>query len=356
MQVGVLLEPVKRWPGDVRPLTELYREAVETVEWLEDLGFDYVLFGEHHFLPNEWNPSTLALLAGVATRTSRIRIGVNVMLTPLYKDVIRLAEDIATIDLLSNGRMIPIFGAASTRHEFNTFGVDPAERFGRMFEVMQFVRQCFEGPESFDFDGRYVKVRDMRMTTQPVQRPLPIWYGGHGPKNALRAAKLGFHCASASLEQYQQGLAAAGLDIADFNVMAMSGGPVGSASELEKLRDDMDVYLRLNYEEYLIDPRTRRDLAFPPALLDNPPPLEHSMFASGQGRGGITTPDELLSSLGPTLKDSVATHALGGVPGTFAVHWMNDHRRCIELYAREVIPVLHTWGRQPVAHAKAGPS
>src|SRR5579871_6712095 len=103
---------VIRAPGDNRPLPEIYADVIERAVWTEELGYDFLVMGEHHFMASQWNPSPLMALAAVASRTSRIRLGTNVLLTPLYNPL-RLAEDVAVLDNISNGRVELVCGSAS---------------------------------------------------------------------------------------------------------------------------------------------------------------------------------------------------------------------------------------------------
>jgi alkanesulfonate monooxygenase SsuD/methylene tetrahydromethanopterin reductase-like flavin-dependent oxidoreductase (luciferase family) len=164
MHVGTLNFLVRRLSGDYRPLVQLYRDAIDLVVRTEKLGFDFALSGEHHFMPTQWNPSPLMVLAAVAQHTSRIRLGTLVLLTPFYEPV-RLSEDLATLDILCNGRLDVAFGSGSIGFEFETFRVDPRERTGRMWETMEIVRRSF-AEEEFDHQGKYFKIPHIRQTTK----------------------------------------------------------------------------------------------------------------------------------------------------------------------------------------------
>src|SRR5579884_2628222 len=155
MDVGLMTVPVNRDAGDRRPLQALYAAAIERAVRAEQSGYDFFLVGEHHFMDSQWNPSPLMVLAGIATRTTRMRLGTNVLLTPLYHPV-RLAEDVATLDLLSNGRVDLVCGAGSVRGEFETLGINPDERVGRMWEGMDLVRRAFAEAE-FDYQGTHYR-------------------------------------------------------------------------------------------------------------------------------------------------------------------------------------------------------
>lgn len=339
MLVGYMAEPVKRLPGDTRPTTELYKEAVETAAWLEDIGVDFLTVGEHHFMETEWNSSPLMLLAAIARETSTLRLGTNVLLTPFYNPL-RLAEDIATLDLISGGRAQLInLGTGSIDTEFETFGIDPKERHGRTFETLEFIRRCFEGPESFDFKGKYFQFPNVRITSQPVQKPFPLWYGGHGPKNSFRAGKLGYHFGGNN-QSYLDGLAEGGHNLEDFFLLEHASAYVEATTEaVERLRKDAQENAQRSLDEYTVNPATRRGVAF-----------ENESAAVAQEVAPpvlVGTPEEILAELEPKFKDSNVTHLFGGGPPHWGFTWAREHRSSMELFYKEVAPVLRGWGRNP---------
>lgn len=194
-------------------------------------GYDFLWVGEHHFAPNQWNPSPLPLLAAIAARTTTLRLGVNVIVAP-YHNPLRLAEDIATVDLLSNGRLDVVLDTGSIRDEFDTFAVPPAQRWGRTFETAEILRRCFS-EERFDHEGRCFTFPDVRMTTQPVQRPMPLWVASAGPKTIERVARAGFHFQTPVMaqlgpfwERYSAAARAAGHDPDTKNFHVFTGGSV----------------------------------------------------------------------------------------------------------------------------------
>jgi alkanesulfonate monooxygenase SsuD/methylene tetrahydromethanopterin reductase-like flavin-dependent oxidoreductase (luciferase family) len=318
MKIAFLTEIVHREPGDTRPLVELYDEAFELAEWFEGLGLDLLLLGEHHFMEKQWNTSPMLLLAGFARRTKKMRLGMNVVLTPFYEPV-RLAEDIATLDIISHGRIDMIFGTASVSGEFATFRQDPAERHGRTFEVMAFVKKCFSTTEAFDHHGKYFQIPNMRMTSQPLQKPFPMWFGGFGPKNLHRAGVAGYHVGAGLQGPYAEGLKEGGHDPAKMNTFAMAGVIcVASEKEIAPMQQAMGERMKAMGIEYA----TTRDVAF-----ENIKP--------GQGTGFpqlfVGTPDQVLKHLEPQLKNSQATHLLGGITGFHASRWVTQNRKSVEL-------------------------
>jgi alkanesulfonate monooxygenase SsuD/methylene tetrahydromethanopterin reductase-like flavin-dependent oxidoreductase (luciferase family) len=159
----------------------------------EELGYDAVYFGEHHFCFASGNSSPLALAMSVAARTSRIRIGTSVICAPFHNPL-RLAEDIAAVDIASNGRFDLGIGVGSQWEEFNTFGIDPKERFGRTWEIIDIIERCLHGDDPhFDWHGKYYDFPDVNWIMQPVQKRIPILWGGFGPQGVRKAAERGYH-------------------------------------------------------------------------------------------------------------------------------------------------------------------
>ena len=162
---------------------EMASAMLDMCAWADDLGFDLVYFGEHHSSEDGYLPSPLIASAAVAGRTSRLRMR-PILLTPLY-DPIRLAEDLATVDLLSAGRMSPVFAAGYVHAEFALYGVDRRERKNRLVEAVETCRKAWTG-EPFEFRGRTVTV-----TPRPAQRPgIPIIMGASAEVSSRRAAHL----------------------------------------------------------------------------------------------------------------------------------------------------------------------
>jgi hypothetical protein len=120
------------------PWPRLYQECLELVDAAEALGFDEVWLSEHHFVDDGYCPSLLPVAAAIAARTKRVRIGTKVMLLPFH-DPVRLAEDAAVVDVLSNGRLDLGLAAGYRPAEFAGFCIHPSERGKRMDESLQCV-------------------------------------------------------------------------------------------------------------------------------------------------------------------------------------------------------------------------
>lgn len=187
MQFGLIYDfrNPDRWQ---RPIAELYAEQLEQIAYAEQLGFDSVWITEHHFIDDGYTPSVLPIAAAIAARTSRIRIGTWVLLLPLH-NAIRVAEDAATVDIISNGRLDLGMGLGYRIEEFEAFGVDRRHRGRLMDEGVELIRRAWT-EERVTFDGRFYNVRDLNVTPKPVQQPHPpIWLGARGDVPARRAAR-----------------------------------------------------------------------------------------------------------------------------------------------------------------------
>jgi len=136
----------------------------------------------------------IPLAAAIAARTKKIRIGTFVLLMPLHNPL-HVAEDAATIDVLSNGRFDLGLGQGYVAREFTAFNVPREERSRRLREGVEIVRRAFT-EENFSFEGRCYTVRDVTLYPRPVQQPHPpIWIGARSRPATERAARNGYHLA-----------------------------------------------------------------------------------------------------------------------------------------------------------------
>ena len=169
-------------PGSAVAKPALYRAALEQCAWADRLGFAMVTLSEHHGSPDGYLPSPLVMAAAIAARTERLRIMISTLVATLY-DPVRLAEDFAVLDNLSNGRILPVLSAGYVASEFESFGKRLGERRKTMDGIAGFLRQAWTG-EPFAYEGRTVCV-----TPRPAQARPPIWMGGSSRAAAARAAR-----------------------------------------------------------------------------------------------------------------------------------------------------------------------
>jgi alkanesulfonate monooxygenase SsuD/methylene tetrahydromethanopterin reductase-like flavin-dependent oxidoreductase (luciferase family) len=165
---------------------QLYREAMDMVEWADDRGFMGIVVSEHHGVEDGYMSSPLTLAAGMLGRTRRLMCSISALLIP-YHDPLRLAEDIASVDLLSGGnRLVVIAGLGYREAEFEMFAKDRSRRGRLLDEAVDTMLKAWTG-EPFEYQGRTVRV-----TPRPATRPHPtVMIGGSAEISARRAAR--FH-------------------------------------------------------------------------------------------------------------------------------------------------------------------
>jgi probable F420-dependent oxidoreductase len=165
-----------------------YREALEEVTRAEELGFDSVWMEEHHSVTNHYWPSPIPVLAGFATRTSRLVLGTDIIVAAFHHPV-RLAEDAAMLDAISNGRFVLGIAIGYKPDEFALYGVD-LEKRGARFEEQLAIMKGLWTQERVQFKGTYYTLEG-RLEPKPVQKPHPpLWIGGWGDITLRRAATL----------------------------------------------------------------------------------------------------------------------------------------------------------------------
>lgn len=149
-----------------------YRDTIEQAVYAETLGFESVWPVEQHFNPNlSIMPAPLLPLTAIAERTQKLRLGVAIVLLPLSHPI-RVAEEIATLDVISNGRVEFGAGRGAIPSHFRGFGVDQVESRDRLFEGLEIIRRAWTEDET-SFDGKFFTIKDIRVVPKPVQKPYP---------------------------------------------------------------------------------------------------------------------------------------------------------------------------------------
>lgn len=165
----------------------LVRRAVRA----EELGFASYYVGHHRFTAGFGHTQhPWIVLSAIAARTERIRLGTSIFLLPLSHPL-DVAEEVASLDVLSGGRVIFGPGLGYRRYEYEAVGL-PYERRGKlMSEGLEIVQGAWEH-ESFSYHGEFYSFEDVTLTPRPVQRPrIPIWVGANSEPAMKRAARLG---------------------------------------------------------------------------------------------------------------------------------------------------------------------
>jgi len=232
MRYGMFFLP-SLGPSDYANGSDRLSTIVEQAAYGEALGFDSVWLAEHHFHSFGGSLSSPAVIgAAVAQRTRKIRIGTAVTLLP-YHNPLRIAEDYATLDCLSRGRLDFGIGHGFVKWESLTFGVPLEELRERFQENLAIILKAWSEP-AFGHQGRFHRYESVTLLPRPVQQPYPtIWLGATSTAESFDlAGRSGFHLMlipflhelgelRALVEIYLKARHAAGHDAATARVIAM---------------------------------------------------------------------------------------------------------------------------------------
>jgi alkanesulfonate monooxygenase SsuD/methylene tetrahydromethanopterin reductase-like flavin-dependent oxidoreductase (luciferase family) len=153
---------------------DIIHRELEQVEWTEELGFDEVWFTEHHFIDYGLSVDPAALAAAAASRTRHVRIGLAAAILPFHQPL-RLAEQMALVDIISHGRLDVGVGRGNRPAEFAGYRVPQQESRERFDETVEVMQQAWT-QDRFSYRGRFFQFDDVRVIPKPVQRPHPPLY------------------------------------------------------------------------------------------------------------------------------------------------------------------------------------
>jgi len=317
-----------------------YQEFLEEVLLGEKLGFDSVWLEEHHGVRNHYWPSPLIGLAGIATRTEHLAFGTDVMVMPFYHPV-RVAEDVAMLDIMSQGRFILGAAAGYKPDEFALYQIPRKNAGARVEEAVQLIKLLWT-QEEVDFEGDYYQVKGLKIEPRPISQPHPpVWLGGWGEKALHRAATLGDAWVpgpTASLATlldaqrlYYENLRAAGVDPA--SKPAPLTREVVIAETDHRAREMAERHLLINYRDEYGGGKWEHPLignqdATPADQFDA---ISHNRFLVG-------SPDTVIRQLKVFVGAFGTDHLIcrlyfPGIPHDFV---MNE----LKLLAREVMPAF----------------
>ena len=311
--------------ADPELCSQRYQAAVDMAEYADHNGFAYINVEEHHCAQNGWLPSPLTMAAAIAARTENAGIGIMALLVSLY-DPVRLAEDLAVIDLLSRGRLSFIAGLGYREIEFHAMNKPFETRGEWMDHVLETLLKAW-GDEPFEYRGEMITV-----TPKPYTRPHPMFLvGGMSKAAARRAARLGLpfsppiHDAALEAYYYEQLEAHGNLGFVvappdDFSLVFVDENP-------EQAWAEIGVYFLNEVREY--NSWKRAGLARP---MEMPQASVEEIRASG--RYEILSPAECVERMRADPEKNMVLHPLvGGVPVDRA--WES-----LRLYCEEVLPAL----------------
>ena len=153
---------------------DVVEHEIEQMVWTEDLGFDSIWLTEHHFIEYGLSVSPAILATAAAMRTERVRIGLAAAILPFH-DPIRLAEELAMVDILSRGRLDVGVGRGNRPVEFEGYRIPQIESRDRFEESLAIMLRAWT-QERFSFEGQHFTIPEVRVIPKPVQRPHPPVY------------------------------------------------------------------------------------------------------------------------------------------------------------------------------------
>ncbi len=258
MQLGTGLFTCQRRPDDERSMTAIYAELLELGRAVDRAGLASAWVSEHHFADDGYLPGTMPTLGALAAATDDVELGTGIALAPLY-DPVRLAEDAATVSLLSGGRFTLGLAVGYRDAEFAGFGVPKSERAARTEDAVAVLEGAWsDGPLGFDPEF-HPAGPDVDVAPKPDEPPRVV-LGGAARPAVRRAARLGdgwMAPSSLSVEGVRKRVddiervrADAGLE-GDFTVYVLKHGFVGDSREAawERIRDGR-VYLARTYASW----------------------------------------------------------------------------------------------------------
>ena len=187
LRVGTVYD-FRNTPESGMDMPTLYAAIMDQVVMLDGLELDLVWFTEHHFLEDGYLPSWVPMAGAIAARTKNVRLSSDVCLLP-FNHPVRLAEDLAVLDNISNGRIEVGVGMGYAPHEFRGFGLPVSRRVSLTDEGIEVLRQCFTG-EKFSVHGKRYDFDDVVIRPRYVQPGgPPLWIAAMSEAGAQRAAR-----------------------------------------------------------------------------------------------------------------------------------------------------------------------
>jgi alkanesulfonate monooxygenase SsuD/methylene tetrahydromethanopterin reductase-like flavin-dependent oxidoreductase (luciferase family) len=332
---------------------DIIHRELEQVEWTEELGFDEVWFTEHHFIDYGLSVDPSSLAAAAASRTRRVRIGLAAAILPFHHPL-RLAEQTALVDIISNGRLDVGVGRGNRPAEFAGYRIPQIESRDRFDETVEIMRLAWT-QERFSFHGRFFDFDDVRVIPKPLQQPHPPIYqvcvSKDGIENtALRGWPMLNSVLTGPVDQlvgnrdtYVATLEKTGRSAAEIAALL---GRWGVSRQIYVADSDAQALAEAKEAELWYQESFRR-FVVPERIEDAHPSLQPGFRTMADKLSRVTWEDLVRETLAFGSPDTVARHVAYmrelGVGQVLC--WMNfgglpqdKIRRSMELFAREVMP------------------
>jgi alkanesulfonate monooxygenase SsuD/methylene tetrahydromethanopterin reductase-like flavin-dependent oxidoreductase (luciferase family) len=339
MKFGIFVMP--QHPRADDPVRR-FRECVQQTGLARDVGFDAIAAGHHYLAPPYQSLQNVPLLARLAADAGDMELITSIVLLALLNPV-QVAEDLATLDVMCEGRLVFGIGLGYREVEYEAFGVRPVDRVPRMLEALALIKRLWSD-DVVTFEGRFFTLHEATCTVRPVQKPHPpIWIAANADRAVERAARMGYpwyanpHAALDTIERqwqlYKQALATAGHPLPAARPIALE---LSVAPTREEAIEAARPFLAAKYAAYADwgqDKVLPGGESFRIAFED----LARNRFILG-------SPDDVIEQIETRVKRLEANVFV------FRLGWPGiDHRRVlrvIELMGERVLPYFRkTYGR-----------
>ena len=338
-------------PG--RRHADIIQRELDQLVRSEELGFDEVWLTEHHFIDYGLSVDPATLASAVASRTSRVRIGLAAAILPFH-DPIRIAEQLALVDIISGGRLDVGVGRGNRPSEFIGYRIPQVESRERFDEAVQIIQRAWTA-ERFSYDGRYFQIPEVRVIPKPLQRPHPPLYQVCVSPDSIEGTALrgwpmlnsllfgGVEQLVASRDRYVATLQKAGRSPEDIAALLSLWGvsrqiyvAPTDAQALEEARD-AEMWYQESFRKFLI----------PERIEESHPTLQPGFRAMAERLSKITWEGLVAETLAFGSPDTVARHIeqMRQMGVGQLMCWMNfgglpedKVHRSMDLFAREVLP------------------
>ena len=194
MQIGMFYQIQVPKPWTAQTESDRYWEMLEQVSFAEEMGLESVWLADHQFR-TEWSHSSApdVTLGAISQRTSRMRLGIAVVVPPVQHPL-QIAARVATLDILSKGRVDLGVGRSGYPYQMAAFGADLKDATGMVDEALEIIPKAWTEGE-FSYDGRHFKIPPREVHPKPIQQPHPpIWLGCSQEETFAKAGQLGLSC------------------------------------------------------------------------------------------------------------------------------------------------------------------
>jgi alkanesulfonate monooxygenase SsuD/methylene tetrahydromethanopterin reductase-like flavin-dependent oxidoreductase (luciferase family) len=192
MEFGYFTLSDNHYENNSREANQYISDITDEAIYADQIGMHSAWIGEHHFNSLGVLSSPELVLAYIAARTKHIRLAPAVNVTPLHHPI-RVAEQWATLDLLSNGRVDFASGRGYDSREYAPFKVDFSDNQSIFEEGMEILQKLWTADERISHHGKHYQFDDVRITPKPIQKPMPVYIGSFSKPSIELAARLGYN-------------------------------------------------------------------------------------------------------------------------------------------------------------------